>query len=429
MRYPAGSAWVKIGGNSSVQGASRLEPHSAHLQPTLPRLKYDSIDNAEQLAKLCAHLASADRIAFDTEFVSEDTYWSQLCLVQVATKDRLAVIDPLLVKDLKPFWQVLAEGKHQTIVHAGREELLFSLNTIGKRPHNLFDVQIAAGLVGTEYPAGYGSLINRILGIRPPKGETRTDWRRRPLTPQQIEYALADVEHLLPVTDILEKSIADLGRKSWLMEEMETWQSDVEGYLTRPRWRRTSGISGLSRKSLAIVRELWHWREEEAQRLDKPPKRVLRDDLIVEVARRASSDPHQISAIRGMNQRRWQQSMRELSDSVQRGLDNPEPESPRRERSELPGQLNVLGQFLGSALTSICHRAQVAPSLVGTASDVRELIGYHLGFRYAGEDKPVLAEGWRAEVVGHLIEDLLKGKKSIRIADPMSDEPLVFTDI
>jgi ribonuclease D len=130
-----------------------------------------------------------------------------------------------------------------------------------------------------------------------------------------------------------------------------------------------------------------------------------------------------------MNQRRWQQSMRELSESVQRGLDNPEPEAPRRERVELPGQLNVLGQFLGSALTSICHRAQVAASLVGTASDVRELIGYHLGFRNANGELPTLAEGWRADVVGHLIEDLLKGKKSIRIADPMSDEPLVFTNV
>ena len=132
------------------------------------------------LTALAERLANADTIAFDTEFVSEDTYRSELCLIQVSAADELSVVDAIAVGDTNPFWERLAAGNHETVVHAGREELCFSLAIIGRRPARLFDVQIAAGLVGFEYPAGYGSLLNKLLGKSPQKGETRTDWRRRP---------------------------------------------------------------------------------------------------------------------------------------------------------------------------------------------------------------------------------------------------------
>ena len=143
-------------------------------------VKHELITTDHQLEEFCHALADAERIAFDTEFVSEDTYRPQLCLVQVAAADRLAVIDPLKVQNLVPFWTVLADGGHETIVHAGRQEIEFSLAAIGRPPHRLFDVQIAAGMVGIEYPASYGSLVSKLLGLTPQKGETRTDWRKRP---------------------------------------------------------------------------------------------------------------------------------------------------------------------------------------------------------------------------------------------------------
>ena len=195
---------------------------------------------------------------------------------------------------------MLAAPGHETIVHAGREELLFCLGAAGRPPERLFDVQIAAGLVGFEYPAGYGSLMFKLLGQRLNKGETRTDWRRRPLSTGQIEYALDDVRYLDAMAARLRERLSRLNRDAWLETEMAAWKSDVEATRSDERWWRVSGISGLSRRGLAIVRELWRWREAEAQRRDCPTRRVLRDDLIIELAKRKSDDPKQIRALRGM---------------------------------------------------------------------------------------------------------------------------------
>jgi len=382
------------------------------------------ITTAEELAQFCSDLRSAKAIALDTEFVSEHTYRSDLCLIQVAADGQLAVIDTIAVRDLQPFWELLVTDGHETIVHAGREELVFCLDATGRRPSQLFDIQIAAGLAGYEYPAGYSSLLAKLLGQQLHKHETRTDWRRRPLTRQQIEYALDDVRHLQPMRDRLYRRLEQLGRVAWMDHEMQAWQDDVDAYRTRERWRKVSGLAGLSNRSLAIVRELWRWRDQEAERRDLPPRRILRDDLIVELAKRRSADPKQIRAVRGLERGDLQKSLPALAECVERALELPESELPRSERRETPNQINMLGQFLSSALTSICRSAEIAPAIVGTATDVRDLIAYRLGFDVGG--MPALAQGWRAEVVGHVIDELLAGKLSIRIADPMSEEPLVF---
>jgi ribonuclease D len=387
-------------------------------------LSYHHIATPPQLAEFVPRLENADSIAFDTEFVSEDTYRSDLCLIQVAVGNDLAVVDPLAAGDVTAFWQAIATGRHETIVHAGREELVFCLAATGQRPANLFDIQIAAGLVGYEYPAGYGALLSKVLGERPQKGETRTDWRRRPLSGQQIEYALDDVRYLRAVRDRLHEKLAALGRVEWMRAEMKAWQDEVETSRTAERWRRVSGTNGLSARALAIVRELWRWREAEAARRDSPVRRVLRDDLIVELAKRRSAEPKQIRLVRGMERGDLQRLLPKIAEHIALALDLPESELPRTERRDTPNQLNLLGQFLSSALTSICRSAQIAPSIVGTASDVRELIAFRLG--YGGAERPLLARGWRAEVVGQVIDDLLAGRKSIRIADPLSDDPLAF---
>ncbi|HWL74889.1 MAG TPA: ribonuclease D, partial [Burkholderiaceae bacterium] len=370
-------------------------------------MNYDNIISQSQLVQFCRDLADADSICFDTEFVSEDTYRSELCLVQVAAGDRLAVIDPYPVGDMTPFWELIAAPGHETIVHAGREELVFALTTVGRPPANMFDVQIAAGLIGLEYPASYGNLMYRLVGESLKKGETRTDWRRRPLTRHQIEYALDDVRYLKAMRDKLHGQLQSLGRLPWMATEMKAWQDDVAASLSRERWRRVSGISGLNARALAIVREVWRWREDEAQHRDCPPKRVLRDDLIIELAKRRSTDPKQIRAVRGMERGDLQRALPRLAECVDHALKLPDSELPQNTRRETPAQLNMLGQFLSAALTSICRTAQIAPSIVGTANDVRDLIAFRMG--YGDGETPALAEGWRAEVVGQLIDDLLAG--------------------
>jgi len=393
-------------------------------------VSHATITSPAQLASFCEELSRADRIGFDTEFVSEDTFRPELCLIQVATKDRLAVIDPYRAGKLSEFWRTLADGQHTSIVHAAREEVNFALYDGDRPPANLFDTQLAAGFCSTEFPSSYGGVVNKFLDRTPAKGEQRTDWRRRPLTDAQIDYALEDVRYLLPLHDELKRQLEKHQRVEWFAEESSTWLRELRESRDRPRWRKVSGIGNLAGRSLAIVRELWMWRQAEAERRDVPPRRILRDDLIVELAKRKSDQPDKIKAIRGMQQSGGQQVMAQLAACIHRGLEAPLDEFTHGRRESMPSQLNLLGQFLSPALSSICRSANVATSLAGTAGDVRDLIAYRLEFgSWGDEEPPLLASGWRAELVGHLIEDLLAGRKSIRIDDPLSEHPLAFDPV
>lgn len=387
------------------------------------------ITKQSELTAFCDRMRKAGRIAFDTEFVSEHTYRPQLCLVQCATDDEAYCIDPLAGLDLEPIWDVLTDPTHEVIAHAARQEMLFAIEGSGRRLARLFDVQIAAGMIGMEFPAGYGNLISRLLNVVPQKGETRTDWRRRPLTDRQIEYGVADVQYLLPLYDKLTAKLAQLKRSEWMAVEMEAFQADIENSLTRERWRRVSGSSGMSNRCQAVMRELWTWRENEAERRDLPPRLILRDDLLVELAKRKVADPKHIGALRGMERPELRRAIPDLAKAVQRALDLPDDQLPTAQRVDSNSHLAMLGQFLSAALTSICRGAEIAPAIVGTANDVRELVNYRLnGIMDSEGNVPCLARGWRAEVVGHLIEELLAGRMSIRISDPDSEHPLVFEE-
>lgn len=388
-------------------------------------MSHATISTDHELLEYCQRLACAKQIALDTEFVAERTYWPVLCLVQVVCDGQEALIDALAVKEMTPFWQALAQPGHQTVVHAGRCELEFCLRAAGAPPAGLVDVQIAAGLVGLEYPAAYHTLVSRLLGKTPRKEETRTDWRRRPLSLRQIAYALEDVRDLPALHDVLIARIARLGRQTWLQEDMSVWQEEVKDSLNEPRWWRVSGNSGLSRRSLAILRELWHWREAEAQRRNCPPRRLLRDDLLVELARRQTADPRRLHALRGLDRPDLKRQLPRVAEAIQRALALPEQECPPPPARENPPHLSVLGQLLFSALGNVCRQAELAPALVGTPTDVRDWIAFRTGEHPSGR-LPRLARGWRAELIGQLFEQLLAGKLLIRVADPGSQTPLRF---
>ncbi len=317
-------------------------------------MQYHDITTDEQLRQYCRSLARAKTIAFDTEFVSEHTYQPVLCLIQVAADDELAVVDTVAVPDVTLFWKAVVAPGHETIVHAGRGEMEFCLRAIDQRPAKLFDVQLAAALAGAEYPAGLGTLVAKFLGRTPPKHETRTDWRRRPLSKRQVEYALNDARFLTPLRDKIYDKLAELGRVDWFASEIAMWLEDIERSMSHERWRRVSGNAGIDARGLAIIRELYHWRDAEAQRRNQPVRRILRDDLIVELARRGSADVARIRAVRGMERGDLQRRLGEIAAAIQRGLDVPEAECPPR-----PARTGA--RTLGARPIPVCRTGQHLP--------------------------------------------------------------------
>ena len=223
------------------------------------------ITTNRQLNDLVDHIRAAGRFGFDTEFVSEDTFEPVLCLVQVATRDRLALIDPLAVRDLDPFWDVVCDPAIEVAMHAAGEDLRICLIKTGRLPRRVFDVQMAAGLVGYSYPLSLVNLVGQVLGVRLGGGETRTDWRRRPLSSAQVDYALDDVRYLLDMADFFAASLKELGRAAWAEEEFEEFVASVARRADEERWRRLPGLNQLGRRGMEMARQLSLWREDEAR--------------------------------------------------------------------------------------------------------------------------------------------------------------------
>jgi ribonuclease D len=390
-------------------------------------LQYESINTADQLHEFCNELSDCSLIGFDTEFVSEDTYRPQLCLIQVATEDRLAIIDPMQIDDTGPFWDLLTDPDRTVIAHAAREESRFCFRFTGKPISGLFDTQLAAGFVGMEYPASLGTLVQRLVNKTLPKGETRTNWARRPLTEDQITYALHDVTDLLEMHRQLAELADKLDRASWLEEETELFQQKVIDAETRENWRRVSGSSGLKPRQLETVRQLWLWREDRAKTLDRLPKRVLRDDLIVELAKKASTSVNKIKSLRGMERRALYDHYEDIAKAIQVSLDTPEDDLPRRPRGSRRVVSPMLSQFLSTSIACISRQHKLAPPIVGNADDVRELLGYELD-RRPHDPKPSLLKGWRGEIVGTTFRKILSGDLAIRVADVKETQPLEFIE-
>lgn len=391
-------------------------------------MNFEFIDSAKALDDLCSRLAQKSCIAFDTEFVSEDRYRPQLCLIQVAADDIVAIIDPFLMEFTEPFWNLLAEPGRTVIAHAAREEIRFCYRFTGKKIAGLFDTQLAAGFIGLEFPASLANLVQRLLGKSLPKGETRTNWRTRPLTDAQLRYAACDVTDLEEMFVKLSAQVEKAGRRGWLDEESELVQERTIEAENTESWRRVSGASGLPIRQLEIIRQLWRWRDRRAQKLDIPARRVMRDDLMVELAKRQAADVKRIRAIRGMEGRQYSDHYDDIANAIQIALTVDESELPRRPRGTREVVSPMLSQFLTTSIACVCRQHKMAPMIVGNTDDVRELIGYELD-RRNGDDLPSLLQGWRGEIVGTPFRELLAGRLAIRVANVRETQPLEFIDV
>ncbi|GAB4157181.1 MAG: HRDC domain-containing protein [Planctomycetaceae bacterium] len=380
--------------------------------------------------EFCNDIRRAGIVAFDTEFVSEHTLHPELGLLQFATDKQCLAVDPYAVEDLSAWWSIMTDDKIAVVVHGGQAEIRFCLKYAGQRPRNLIDVQLAEGFQSRSYPLGYSALVQRVLGKRIHGKETRTDWRKRPLSQRQIDYALEDVVHLPKIWRKQEKSLRKLGRLEWVRDENEALIEHALQESEREAWVRLPGLNRLSRREFAVARELAEWRASEAEKSNRPLKRLIRDDLIIELAKRQPRTMKDLMATRDMNRTNYRRNADDFLKCIERALSIPEkdlPIPPRREKKDRSLDEQILGQFLGLALANRCAECNLSRQLVGTSADLRQLVRWHL----AGEkeDAPKLATGWRAEVCGDLLTDVLEGRIALHIADPTSDHPLVFDRI
>lgn len=370
------------------------------------------VDTPEALRALVDRFRQAPLVGIDTEFMRERTYFAKLCLVQVSTAEESAIIDPLAVNDLTPLCELLTDRDVLKVLHAGTQDLEIFYRICGESTAPVFDTQVAATLAGFPQQVGYGALVHELLGVKLDKGDTYTDWGKRPLSDTQVEYALNDVRYLPEVHRLLTERLADGNRLAWLaddfsdLEAEETYQLDETSL-----WRRVKRVSSLNRRQLAIAREVTAWREREAMRRDVPRRWVLGDESIVEVARRAPATVDEAYAIRGVGDKVGRGAMSGLLAAVQAGVACPEedlPSLPKRKRSgtDVDGAVDLM-----VALVRLRARQNgVAMPLLASRDDLERLA--------AGErDGSPLLEGWRRTMVGYELLDLLDGALSLSLSD------------
>jgi ribonuclease D len=384
------------------------------------------ISTAEDFDRLCDRLSQADVIAFDTEFVSESSYRPRLCLLQFATAEEAVAVDPFGVPDLSRWWELMADPAHTVIIHGGREELRFCIREGRRIPRNVVDVQIGEGLLSRGFPLGYSHLVQRVLGRTVHGKHTRTDWSRRPLSPQQVHYALEDVEHLPAVWARQQQTMRKLGRLEWVRAECDRFIAQLAEEPPRGDWRRIGGSNRLSRREMAILQRLHEWRDQEAEARDRPPRLIFRDDLLVEIAKIQPATADELYHVRGLERRDYRRHTDAILAAVRAGQEVPAAELPEKPvfDNSLP-DFEALSKLLSIALANRCAEVSVSTGLVGTTSDLQDLIRWHVHHRRQGPP-PRLMQGWREEVCGDLLADLMDGKVTLRVTNPTSDHPLVF---
>ena len=370
------------------------------------------VDDPEALAELNGILRGSPYVALDTEFMREKTYFADLCLIQVATNDVTAIVDPHAIEDLTPLWDVLSDPEMTLVLHAGDQDLEILFREIGSVPGPVFDTQIAATLVGLPQQVGYGALVEEVTGKRLEKGDTYSDWSKRPLTERQIEYALDDVRYLPGIYETLRARLAEEGRLAWLDGDFERLAS-AETYDPDPAllWKRVKRASSLDRRSLGVLRELAAWREEEAKRRDVPRRWVIGDESLVEIARRQPRTRDELAAVRGVSDKLRKSAYNDVLGVVETGRAVPDADLPRlekRKRRQL--EIDGLVDLLSAVVKLRARENSVAVPLLASRKDLEALAG---GER---EGSPVL-EGWRRAIVGDELLAVIDGSVSMRVAD------------
>ncbi|MDX6594473.1 MAG: ribonuclease [Gaiellales bacterium] len=375
----------------------------------------EQITDAAGLKSVIDDARSAGRCAIDTEFVWERTYAPVLCLVQIATPDRIAVVDPLRGAPLEPIAELLADPSVQKVMHAPTADLAGFALHFGTAPAAVYDVQLAAGFAGYGGSLSLEKLLSQVAGVRLRHAEGFTDWSRRPLTDVQVAYAADDVRHLLAAADALEQRLERQGRARWANEEMERRHGPEAQLVQDPdeAWRRVGGRGKLRGEHLALLVAVAAWREREARRRDIPTSWLVRDATLVELARRRPRTPADAQQVRGLQLKRGPQM-----DSLLSVLASAKGDPPARSAeiaSDVRNRIKVVLPLASAVLQASCAEAGIASELVATRDDLESLIA-HTAEGDENGSHPLLS-GWRREVAGEPLLRLLRGEVALRVVD------------
>lgn len=369
------------------------------------------IISATALEQLCNTIDTTAHFALDLEFIPERTYVPQLCLVQVCVDQQAYIIDPLSVKDLSPLWQRVADPSIAVVLHAGEQDLAIIHHLSSLKPSNVLDTQIAAGFLGFGYPAGYGKLLQQLLSISISKTETYTDWMRRPLTDNQIEYALNDVRHLPAMEHELREMLGKTNRISWVLDECALRYKSPRLFQGDPDrdFVKVKGSGSLSRRGLAVLRELYRVRLAEATATNRPPQKIIPDNLLLELARRPIKQVKDMERIRGIRHDHIAQYGDAVLEATNIALSLPEQRCPEPSLVRIPSRSEAMKtDVLFLLLKSFCHAEDLAPDLVATRADL-ELLVRSFNEESGSVENLNLIQGWRGDVVGRKLLQALCG--------------------
>lgn len=370
---------------------------------------FDYIDNAEKLADLLVRLQDAEWITLDTEFIREKTYYPRLCLIQIASPDVLACIDPLQIDDLQPFLDWLREPRRLKVFHAAWQDMeIFHHLGQGKVPSPVFDTQVAAAVLGMGDQLGYARLVEALLGITLDKSQSRTDWSRRPLTQAQLEYAVDDVRHLRDVFLLLRAQLADLGRTKWLdkpfqkLAEPATYEVDPQTV-----WERVKGLQVLKPHQLPVLRELAAWREHRALQRDIPRRWILSDEILLDMTRMQPTDAKAMHQIRGLTDEQINRHADEWLELIQRGKAVPKSEWPQLpRRRKLDANMSVIADLLTALLNQLANENGISAQMIATRQQLEKMLE---------EGRTTLSDDWRGALVNDVFTAVLAGKASVRV--------------
>jgi ribonuclease D len=360
--------------------------------------------SSQDLSSACQRLSTSDFVAVDTEFMREQTFWPQLCLIQLAAPGEALIVDPMAPGlDLAPFWELMANERLVKVFHAARQDIEIVYAKTGLVPHPVFDTQIAAMVCGFGESISYVNLVKKVTGVDLDKSSRFTDWSRRPLSEKQLSYALADVTHLRDVYGHLKAEIETSSRAEWLNDEMGVL-TDPKTYEQHPddAWQRLK-LRVKNRKSLAVLMELAAWRERLAQSQDVPRARILRDEALYDIANQAPTSTDQMSELRTLSEGFSRSARaREIIEAVKRGLNRDAKSVPPVTRGQQPSaEATALIDLLRVLLKASAARHRVAPRLIAGSDDLERIA------LEAEPDIPAL-KGWRRRLFG---EDALRLKR------------------